>query len=161
LALYPSPSAATGCCAAGTTLGKPTLAHLIRARARKATTDKISVSAHEVNSVRSEKGEQFLGKNGPQVEWAHPGITLCPRRNVPSCPINLRMAIVVVRRFDSDFSMQRRYRAHDVEPFSARAGKQLKVGVEDIERQDSVRLQMASHRGKEGRKFILLAQVKK
>ena len=45
------------------TLGKPTLAHLIGARARKSTTDKVSVSAHEVNPIHSEKGEQLLGEN--------------------------------------------------------------------------------------------------
>ena len=89
----------------GATLGKPTLAHLMSARAREATTDKISVSAQEVNSVRSEKGEQLLGENGPQVEWEHPGITLFRRRNEPGGPIDLRIAIVVVRRVDGEFSM--------------------------------------------------------
>ena len=147
--------------AVGATLGKPTLAHLISARARKATTEKISVSAHEGNSVRSEKSEQLLGKDRPQVERDHPGITFFRRRNEPSCPINLRMAIVVIRLFDSEFSVQRRYRAHYVEPLSARTGKQPKARVEDVERQHSVRFQMAPHRGKEGRELILLAQMKK
>jgi hypothetical protein len=71
------------------------------------------------------------------------------------------MAIVVVSGFDSYFSVQQQRLAHYVEPFSARAGKQLKTRVKDIERQDSVRLQMSPHRGKEGRKLILRAQVKK
>jgi hypothetical protein len=48
-----------------------------------------------------------------------------------------------------------------VEPLSAWTGKQGKTGVEDVERQDAVRFQMTPHRGKEGRKLILLAQVKK
>jgi hypothetical protein len=37
------------------------------ARGRKVTTAKISISAQQVNSIRSEKGEQFLWKNRPQV----------------------------------------------------------------------------------------------
>ena len=95
------------------------MAHLISARARKATTDEISVSAQKVHAVRSEKGEQ---------------LTLFRCRNEPSGAIDLRMAIVVVRRFDSEFSMQRRYRAHDGEPLSAWTGKPPKARVEDVER---------------------------
>jgi hypothetical protein len=48
----------------GASSGKSTLADLIGARARKATTTKVSVSAREAYTVQSKKGDEFLGKNG-------------------------------------------------------------------------------------------------
>ena len=119
------------------------MAHLIVASARKAATAEIPVSADEVTSVRTEKGEQLLRKNRPQVEWNHPGIALLRGGNEPSCPIDLRMEIGVVRRFDGQFPVDRRDGAHYVEPLAARTGQQPKARVEAVERQNSVRLQMA------------------
>jgi hypothetical protein len=81
-------------------LAKPTSAHLTGARARKASTGVVSVSAREMKSVRSEKREQLLREDGPQVKRGYPSIALGRRGNEPSCSIDLRMAIVVVCRFN-------------------------------------------------------------
>lgn len=45
----------TGCRAAGITLDKPTLAHLIGARARKAAAGEIPVTVQKLYSVRNEQ----------------------------------------------------------------------------------------------------------
>src|SRR6185437_11404463 len=119
-------------------------------RARKPATAEVSVATDEMSSVGGEKREQLLGKDGSQVQRSHPGVTFFYARHVPGRPVHLRVAVVVDRRLDGDFAMQWRSLAHYLEPLATRAGQQPKVGVEDIESQDAVRLEMASHRGKEG-----------
>src|SRR5688500_17263821 len=71
------------------------------------------------------------------------------------------MAIVIVRRLDGHLPMRWRSHAHHMEALPAWASEQTNVRVEDVECKNTVRFQVAPHGGKESRKLILLAQVKK